>query len=135
MHSIKYFNSIAKLLFPIGQSKGPRTLHTKLQKMQLLPYTPQLFFTTATIFQQFYIWSRIFTTIFLEKIIAVMCVVCKGLKFAYIFKVSGKSVEQTIKVDNCSPLHYCNFGSYLSTDIKTKLIVWHFMSSASQCVD
>ena len=35
--------------------EGPRTLQLKLQKSSYRPHTPQLFFTTATIFQQFYI--------------------------------------------------------------------------------
>ena len=47
--------------------KGPRTLQLKLQKSSYCPYTLQLFFTTATIFQQFYIWTTIFTKIFSEK--------------------------------------------------------------------
>ena len=47
--------------------KGPRTLRLKLQKIRYCPYTLQLFFTTATIFQQFDIWGTIFIRIFLKK--------------------------------------------------------------------
>ena len=49
--------------------KGPRTLQLKLQKSQHRPYTLQLFFTTATIFQQVYIEATIFTTIFFGKLV------------------------------------------------------------------
>ena len=53
--------------------------------------TLQLVFTTATMFQQFYMWATIFTTIFLKKIFAVFCVVCKGLKLLiFINKIIGK---------------------------------------------
>ena len=71
--------------------KGLSALHKKLQKCSYLPYTLQLVFTTATIFQQFYMWATIFTIIFFKKILAVFCLVCKGLKLLiFINKIIGE---------------------------------------------
>ena len=47
------------------QPRGPRTLHTKLQKCSYLPCTLQLFFTTATVL--YILTTTIFTKIFLKK--------------------------------------------------------------------
>ena len=44
------------------------------------PYTLQLFSQLQRYFQQFFIWATIFLTDFFQKIFAVLCVVCKGLK-------------------------------------------------------
>ena len=61
------------------------------KKYNYLPYTLQLVFTTATIFQQFYMWATIFSIIFLKKILAVFCLVCKGLKLLiFINKIIGE---------------------------------------------
>ena len=49
----------------IHTAKGPRTLHTKLQKNQLSSIHTTTFFSKLQhVFQQFYIWLTIFTTIF-----------------------------------------------------------------------
>ena len=42
-------------------------------------HTTTFFHNCNDIFQQFYIWATIFTTIFFRKVFAVSCVVCKEL--------------------------------------------------------
>ena len=60
--------------------KGPHTLHTLTAiKCCYLSYTPQLFFANATIFPTVFYESNDFLTNLFRKIIAVLCVVCKGL--------------------------------------------------------
>ena len=58
---------------PIKQAKGLFTLHTKLQKKQLSSIHTIIFFTAATIFQQFYIWTMFSKMIFLEKSLQYVC--------------------------------------------------------------
>ena len=74
-----YDNSMAGVTQPASRpASQPRTLHTKLQKIQLSPnlpylYTLQLF--DSTLFQLCYIWAMIYT-IFFRNTYAVLCVVC-----------------------------------------------------------
>ena len=49
--------------------KGPHTLQLKLQKSSYRPYTPQLFFTAATIFSTVLYMSCNFHKDFLEKLL------------------------------------------------------------------
>ena len=59
--------------------QDPRTLHTKLQIMQLSSIHTAIFFTAATIFSTVFYMNNDFLTNFLKKIFAVLCAVCKGL--------------------------------------------------------
>ena len=62
--------------------KGPRTQQMKLQKKQLSSTHYYTFFSQLQqFFKQFYIWTTIFTMIFLQKLWKLFnVVVCEGLK-------------------------------------------------------
>ena len=52
------------------KSKGPRTLHTKLQKMQLLSIHTTTFFTTVILYEQ-----QFFSPNFLKNLCSFVCTV------------------------------------------------------------
>ena len=56
-----------------------RTPHTKLQKMQYLQYTSQLFFYNCNNFLTVFYMSKSFLTDLFRRLLAASCVVCKGL--------------------------------------------------------
>ena len=83
--SIHVFDTFYILLFYFKSSsysvvKDPRTLHTKLQKMQLSSIHTTTFFTTAMFFPQFFIWATIFSPTFLESLCSFVCSVCRALR-------------------------------------------------------
>ena len=61
------------------QFKGPPTLHTKLQKMQLCSIHITTFVHHCNDFFNCFIYGQQFHNTFFGKIFAVVCVVCKGL--------------------------------------------------------
>ena len=59
----------------------PRTLHTKLQKMQLSSINTTIFLlSTATDFFSMFISGQRFHDNIFKKKIAVLCLLCEGLK-------------------------------------------------------
>ena len=63
-------------LYRPNQHEGPRTLHTKLQKMQLSSIQKTNFLSTAA---KVFFNSLFYGQQFFRKIFAVLCVVCPGL--------------------------------------------------------
>ena len=90
--------------------------YTKIrEKCSYFSYTLQLFFTTATIFQQFFIWATIFSPTFL-------CVVCKGLKIHHVTMMQIGSTEGTILISLHKAIaHKCWAWPSQATMTKTNL--------------
>ena len=59
---------------------GPRTIHTKLQKMYFFSMHTTSFFTTAKILFHSFIYGQRFLQICFRKFFAVLCIVYKGQK-------------------------------------------------------